>query len=343
MKSWGALKLAAVVGFAALAIGGMASAPSASFEVSSGHPSAKAPTRFVDRSTGGASAWLWMFGDGRSSTEQSPSHVYEGAGVYPVTLRVSGASGMTETTSVLTVAQEDTLVLLGGIGHAFEITLAATDPRTGNTGTGNAIPQNDVFGYFTIPALVPQPPGAPLVPEVFVKMLDARAIGQDFWVFWGGLTDLTYTLTVHDTVRGTVKTYHNPVTDSIVCLGADTSGFGGGGATPTPTVSVAPTPTPTPSAGQTRHVTVGNTFFRDAVSGNSTTTISVGTEVEWDWQAGFHTTTSGPCPPCTPSGVWDSGGKGSGNFKFTFTQAGTFPYYCGVHTTAMTGSVIVNP
>ena len=338
--SW---KILGALGAAALAIGAAASAPRAAFEIAPGNPSAKAPVDFADRSPGEATGWLWMFGDGLTSTDRNPTHVYEAPGTYPVTLRVIGASGMTETSSNVQVAQEDTLVLLAADGHEFDVTLQATDPRTGNQGVGQAVPQNDVFGYFTIPALVPRPPGAPLVPEVFVKMLDARAIGQDFWVFWGGLTDLTYTLTVTDTVRGTVKQYHNPVTDSVVCLGADTAGFAQAQATPTPTVSVGPTPTPTPQPAQERKVSVQNFFFRDAVSGNSTTTIPVGTEVEWDFEGGFHTTTSGQCPPCTGEPGWNSGGMSSGNFKHTFTQAGTFPYFCAVHTTMMTGSVVVTP
>ena len=336
-------KLASLAGAAVLAAGALASGPGASFEVTSGSPSAKARVRFAATSAGGATGWQWFFGDGTTSSERNPTHVYQGPGVYPVTLRVGGASGMTETTSVVTVAQEDTLVLLNATGHPFELTLEATDPRTGNTGHGEAVPQNDVFGFFTIPALVPQAPGAPLVPEVFVKMLDARAIGQDFWLFWGGLTDLTYTLTVRDTVRGTVKQYTNPVTASAVCLGADTSGFGQAEPTPTPTEGVAPTPTTTPPAAQTRHVTVQNTNFRDAVSGTATTTITVGTEVSWDWQLGTHTSTSGPCPPCAFDNNWNSGLKTSGSFTHTFTQPGTFPYFCGVHTTMMTGTVVVNP
>jgi PKD repeat protein len=214
----------------------LVSGPEASFEVSPGIPSARSQVRLVDRSSESVTSWLWEFGDGHSSTLQNPTHVYEAAGWYPVTLRVSSASGTTQTTTMVEVVQAGTLRLLSQAGHAFDVTLEARDPRTGNTGVGEAIPQNDVFGYFTIPALVPTNPGAPLVPEVFVKMLDARPIGQDFWVFWGGLTDLEYTLTIRDTVTGATKVKHNPVTDSQVCLGADTGGFG---SLATPTLSSA--------------------------------------------------------------------------------------------------------
>ncbi len=47
------------------------------------------PVRFLDRSTGSPTAWLWDFGDGETSTEQSPTHVYNRTGAYNVALTVS--------------------------------------------------------------------------------------------------------------------------------------------------------------------------------------------------------------------------------------------------------------
>jgi PKD repeat protein len=340
-------KLAGLLGFSGLAILGAVSAPTASFEMTPTNPAAGSEVQFTDTSSG-ATSWQWTFGDGQNSAIQNPTHVFAAAGSYPVTLKVNGSGGQSQTTLEAEVSAEDTLRLLGGAGHAFEVTLQATDPRTGNAGVGKAIPQNDVFGYFTIPALVPTNPGAPLVPEVFVKMLDARAIGQDFWLFWGGLTDLQYTLTVRDTVTGVVKVKHNPVTDSLTCLGADTGGFASV-PTPTPTpTGVAPSPTPTPTAppAQTRDVDINDFFFRDRVSGNSTTTVDAGTKVEWHWVSGFHSTTSGPCPPCSGDGVWNSNSKSSGTFDHTFTDADrgkSFAYFCLVHGSVMTGKVNVNP
>jgi len=48
---------------------------------------------FTDTSTGYATAWLWTFGDGTTSTLQHPSHSYATAGVYDVSLRASNAAG----------------------------------------------------------------------------------------------------------------------------------------------------------------------------------------------------------------------------------------------------------
>ena len=117
---------------------------------------------------------------------------------------------------------------------------------------------------------------------------------------------------------------------------------------PTPTNTPGgPTSTPTPPVGVTRNVTVtsqGGTQFIDEVSGNSTSTISVGTTIHWVWGTGIHSTTSGPCPPCTGDGLWDSRQQ-SGQFTFDhrFDQAGTIPYFCSVYGISMTGTVVVNP
>jgi parallel beta-helix repeat protein len=50
---------------------------------------------FTDESIGVITSWLWEFGDGQTSTLQSPEHEYTavGAGTYTVTLTVSGLGG----------------------------------------------------------------------------------------------------------------------------------------------------------------------------------------------------------------------------------------------------------
>lgn len=48
---------------------------------------------FSDSSEGDVLSWLWRFGDGDSSTVQHPIHVYDSAGLYSVTLEVSGSCG----------------------------------------------------------------------------------------------------------------------------------------------------------------------------------------------------------------------------------------------------------
>lgn len=54
---------------------------------------------FTDTSTGVIAAWLWNFGDGNTSVLQNPVHVYTVAGIYTVTLTVTGVYGATSNAS----------------------------------------------------------------------------------------------------------------------------------------------------------------------------------------------------------------------------------------------------
>jgi plastocyanin len=76
-----------------------------------------------------------------------------------------------------------------------------------------------------------------------------------------------------------------------------------------------------------------------------TTTVTIGDTVTWNFVASFHSTTS---DATTGPETWDSGVVLSAGtmFSHTFTNSGTYPYYCKVHSsaggTAMNGVVIVN-
>lgn len=76
------------------------SAPAANFSVSATSGCAPSAFRFTDLSTiaeGTITDWLWDFGDGRSSTEQHPEHVYTNAGAYNVRLTVTSNNGCQST------------------------------------------------------------------------------------------------------------------------------------------------------------------------------------------------------------------------------------------------------
>ncbi|WP_292387683.1 PKD domain-containing protein [Methanosarcina sp. UBA5] len=62
--------------------------------------SGKAPLTvpFTDKSTGIPTKWKWSFGDGASSTEQSPKHEYSQEGSYKVTLTVTNVAGSSTLT-----------------------------------------------------------------------------------------------------------------------------------------------------------------------------------------------------------------------------------------------------
>ena len=54
---------------------------------------------FSDQSAGpvAITSWLWSFGDGGTSTQKSPTHIYVADGVYSVTLTVTDANGCSHT------------------------------------------------------------------------------------------------------------------------------------------------------------------------------------------------------------------------------------------------------
>ena len=67
--------------------------PVAGFSASAVSGNAPVTVTFTDQSTGAPVSWNWNFGDGATSTEQNPSHIYS-AGTYTVNLTVSNANGV---------------------------------------------------------------------------------------------------------------------------------------------------------------------------------------------------------------------------------------------------------
>lgn len=55
---------------------------------------------FTDQSTNNPTSWFWEFGDGSSSTDQNPDHVYTNPGSYTVILTVSNEEGSDTITRV---------------------------------------------------------------------------------------------------------------------------------------------------------------------------------------------------------------------------------------------------
>ncbi|HSN86792.1 MAG TPA: hypothetical protein VL025_08540, partial [Thermoanaerobaculia bacterium] len=106
----------------------------------------------------------------------------------------------------------------------------------GNQGSGQAVPLTGDTGtfWFFDPANV----------EVLLKVLDGQGLNDHFWVFYGALSNVGYSLTITDTETGLARRYVNPG-GRLASVG-DTEGFGPRGAS-----SVNPSPllaTPSPPA-----------------------------------------------------------------------------------------------
>jgi len=219
--------LLAAAGLAAV-LGLATAAPSPSFSPSTASPAVNSLVSFADTSTGSPSSWTWDFGDGTGSTDRNPSHAWRTEGTYVVRLTVSNASGSASATAPITVTAAGVLRLIAA--HPFDLTLSARDPRTGNSGTGVVLGQNDVYGYFALPTLS----GNAGNPELIVKMVDASGIGQNYWVFYGTMTDLEFTLSVREASTGIVKTYSKDLSGDPT---KESGQFDTGGFVPTATPS----------------------------------------------------------------------------------------------------------
>lgn len=85
--------------------------------------------------------------------------------------------------------------------NRFRVEVAWFTPAAGS-GVGKAIALTNETGYFWF--------FSPNNVELVLKVLDGNAINSKWWVFYGALSDVQYTVTVTDTVSGLVKVYQNP-------------------------------------------------------------------------------------------------------------------------------------
>lgn len=83
----------------------------------------------------------------------------------------------------------------------FQVSVAWEDFQ-GNDGPGQALPLTPDTGMFWFfhPANI----------ELVVKVLDARPVNGHFWVFYGALSNVGYTIHVRDTQTGATRSYVNP-------------------------------------------------------------------------------------------------------------------------------------
>ncbi|MEM6701666.1 MAG: hypothetical protein AAF690_03120 [Acidobacteriota bacterium] len=101
-------------------------------------------------------------------------------------------------------------------GSRFQIEVEWTDPF-GNSGRGQAQSLTSDTGWFWF--------FDPANTEMVIKVLDARGVNGNYWVFFGALSDVRYTVTVTDTQTGSVRRYENP-SGTFASVG-DTAAFPG--------------------------------------------------------------------------------------------------------------------
>jgi len=128
--------------------------------------------------------------------------------------RVCGADHGRMFGAIEVEAADDPAVLWLGSGR-FRVEVAWSAVNVGTAGVGQAIQLTSETGAFWF--------FEPSNLELMVKVLDARVVNGHFWVFYGALSDVDYTITVTDTETGAIRLYHNP--QGHMASTADTAAF----------------------------------------------------------------------------------------------------------------------
>ncbi|MEO8430525.1 MAG: PKD domain-containing protein [Acidobacteriota bacterium] len=189
--------------------------PSGAFTVSGANPNA-AGTVFtasageeitMTSAEPNAITWGWDFGDSTQGAARSVKKTYSQLGTYTVKLFVTGNDADTHglvisqfTVNVVSCVTSGTTLCLNA--NRFRATVDWAVPDQGKSGAGSAVALTGDTGYYWF--------FSPTNIELVLKVVDGRTFNGNYWVFYGALSNVEYTITIKDTTTGTVKTYHNP-------------------------------------------------------------------------------------------------------------------------------------
>lgn len=163
----------------------------------------------------------WNFGDdpslsGPQETGSPRTHDFDFNGAYVVSMYVNGqlAAQRSQTIALAAVrcGPDDTTLCLGN--DRFQVRVGWNNQhQPGHIGPGHRLAYSTDTGMFWF--------FAPANVEMVVKVLDGLPVNGMFWVFWGGVTDVEYTLSVRDMLTGQEETYFKPAGE--IHGGVDTS------------------------------------------------------------------------------------------------------------------------
>ena len=159
-----------------------------------------------------------------------------GEAVQPLPFSSGLAQGTTKPWAVATKGLSSLVGVLDQTGCAanattlclnagrFQVRVSWRVPSQGTSGVGTAVPLTSDTGYFWF--------FSSNNVELMIKALDGRVVNNKFWVFYGALSDVEYTITVTDTATGVVKTYSNA--SGTLASVADAAAFNGSPSVVTP-------------------------------------------------------------------------------------------------------------
>ena len=185
--------------------------PTANFNYTSvckGHPTEFFSTCTTNPAGQQITSYQWNFGDGQTSTQQSPSHTYANAGNYNVTLNVSCGNCTSSKTQSVTVYEAP----VANAGNDQNVTYGGTATLTGSGGNiGN-------FTYRWEPANMVVNPNAATTQTVALTSNQTYTLTVSN--AQGGCSS-TDQVTIH--ISGSNMTANASATPSSICQGVGTS------------------------------------------------------------------------------------------------------------------------
>jgi len=188
--------------------------------------------QFTDQSTGGITDYYWEFGDGQTSTEQSPSHVYSAAGDFTVKLTVTGPVGLDLMGKVdyinVTDAPPSADFTATPTRGAAPLGVTFTDQSSGtidtwawdfdDDGTGDSTEQNPLFTYdtagiYTVALTTTGPGGGVVKKKIDYMDVSAGPVADFSATPVSGVAPLVVTFT--DLSEGTVNTWPGTLTTMV--------------------------------------------------------------------------------------------------------------------------------
>lgn len=199
---------------------------------------------FTNQSSGPAKSYTWFFGDGQTSTEKDPVHLYTQAGIYPVSLKAAGDDG-TQSDSI---TKPDFITIYPRSGNPVKLSaqylsgrnIAVTYSNLSEVDTSSPLPYADSIGLWFASGAIPSLTNRAFL--VYPKSIfsspsgiyrDTFALpGEDTLI--GLITGLFYNdeqIRGTDSINGTyvflkdTTTPSNPLTAQSTYLGGDSVRF----------------------------------------------------------------------------------------------------------------------
>lgn len=142
-----------------------------------------------------------MFGEGELERALADGRVHSAEELLASDSDTPAAALEPTTTNLFSTCIPNATTLCLTDNGRFQLTTAWKNYNNNTTGVGTAVPittDSGIFWFFNQKNV-----------EMAVKVLNAIAVNNRYWVLYGALSDVEYTITITDVTNGAVKTYFN--------------------------------------------------------------------------------------------------------------------------------------